>query len=260
MNLEAIFPLLILGLFIACVAVEAARPARPMPKVTLWRLTGVLSWVMALAVSGGVPLVYAEFFAAHRLGNLTGLGTLGGALVALVVGDLLNYWVHRASHNSTFLWRAYHQLHHSAERIDVWGSAFVHPLEIAIGGVLGSLAGTVLLGVTPNAAALAGLVGIGLSTFQHMNVKTPTWLGYLVQRPEAHSVHHERGYHASNYANLPVFDILFGTFKNPKLFSADAGFYHGASYRIWEMLLGLDVSKPRVVASPASVRELGVRT
>ena len=37
------------------------------------------------------------------------------------------------------------------------------------------------------------------------NVRTPQWLGYLVQRPESHSVHHQRGVHAYNYSDLPLF-------------------------------------------------------
>jgi sterol desaturase/sphingolipid hydroxylase (fatty acid hydroxylase superfamily) len=180
----------------------------------------------------------------HRWGNLSSLGTIGGALVALIVGEFFGYWLHRASHR-TLLWRAYHQVHHSAERIDIYGSAFIHPLELVVSGVVGSFVSTVLLGVTPNAAALAGLAGIFLAMFQHLNVKTPVWLGYIVQRPESHSIHHQRGHHASNYANLPIYDLVFGTFKNPELFAADAGFYPGASGRILEMMVGLDVSVPR---------------
>ena len=52
--------------------------------------------------------------------------------------------------------------------------------------------------------------------FQHANVRTPRWLGYFVQRPESHSLHHERGVHRDNYSDLPVFDMLFGTFRNPR--------------------------------------------
>ncbi len=73
--------------------------------------------------------------------------------------------------------------------------------------------------------------------FQHTNVRTPQWLGYFVQRPESHSHHHERGVHARNYSDLPVFDMLFGTFHNPRGFAPATGFYDGASARIIDMLL-----------------------
>jgi sterol desaturase/sphingolipid hydroxylase (fatty acid hydroxylase superfamily) len=81
--------------------------------------------------------------------------------------------------------------------------------------------------------------------FQHANIKTPQWLGYFIQRPEMHNVHHARGIHRYNYADLPLWDIVFGTFLNPKTVTdLPTGFYTGASARIGAMLIGRDVSKP----------------
>ena len=61
-----------------------------------------------------------------------------------------------------------------------------------------------------------------MGMFQHANIRTPHWLGYIVQRPESHSAHHERGVHARNYGDLPLFDIIFGTFHNPRTSTANA--------------------------------------
>ena len=80
--------------------------------------------------------------------------------------------------------------------------------------------------------------------FQHANIKTPQWMGYVVQRPESHGVHHQRGVHAFNYADFPMWDVLFGTFKNPAQHEAPAGFYLGSSYRVLDMLIGRDVGTP----------------
>jgi sterol desaturase/sphingolipid hydroxylase (fatty acid hydroxylase superfamily) len=55
-------------------------------------------------------------------------------------------------------------------------------------------------------------------------------------------VHHAKGVHAYNYSDLPLFDILFGTFKNPSRYVSETGFYQGASERISDMLLFKDVS------------------
>src|SRR5260370_10151383 len=49
----------------------------------------------------------------------------------------------------------------------------------------------------------------------HWNVKTPHWLGYIFQRPESHCIHHQEGVHAFNYSDLPMWDMLFGTYRNP---------------------------------------------
>ncbi len=67
-------------------------------------------------------------------------------------------------------------------------------------------------------------------------------MGYIFQRPESHSLHHAKGIHAYNYSDLPIFDILFVTFKNPKDFFLDTGFYDGASSRIREMVLFKDIN------------------
>jgi len=241
MDYEKALPLVLTTLFVGFIVAEAVFPARPLPKVAGWKLKGVVAFLVTGAVSASVPLLYIDFIRAHRLMNLEWLGTFGGAALAFLAGELLGYWVHRASHGA-FLWRAYHQVHHSAERVDVFGSTYFHPLEIAVAGFFGALVGTMLLGVSAQAAALAGIVAIGLSIFQHANVKTPRWLGYFVQRPESHSIHHRRGFHSKNYSRLPCVDMLFGTFENPEYFEPDVGFYPGASRRVLEMLVGVDVA------------------
>lgn len=81
-----------------------------------------------------------------------------------------------------------------------------------------------------------------LAVIQHANIKTPRWMGYIFQRPESHSVHHARGIHAYNYSDLPMFDILLGTFHNPKEFARETGFYPGASSRIGDMILFKDIN------------------
>ena len=63
-----------------------------------------------------------------------------------------------------------------------------------------------------------------------------------MQRPESHSVHHGRGMHHYNYSDLPLFDILFGTFRNPKDFVRESGFYEGASAKLPQMLAFRDIA------------------
>jgi sterol desaturase/sphingolipid hydroxylase (fatty acid hydroxylase superfamily) len=101
-----------------------------------------------------------------------------------------------------------------------------------------------ILGLDPGAAAVVNLFLTFNAVFQHANIRTPQWLGYIIERPESHSAHHERGVHRYNYSDLPLWDIVFGTFKNPKTFEGEAGFYDGASTRVVDMMLGRDVSRP----------------
>jgi sterol desaturase/sphingolipid hydroxylase (fatty acid hydroxylase superfamily) len=88
---------------------------------------------------------------------------------------------------------------------------------------IASLCLTLGVGTTAEASTVVLLAATFCTIFQHANIRTPRWLGYLVQRPESHSLHHERGVHARNYSDLPLFDLLFGTFANPTRFAPAIG-------------------------------------
>ena len=77
--------------------------------------------------------------------------------------------------------------------------------------------------------------------FYHWNINTPHCVGYLIQRPESHLVHHQDGLHAYNYADLPLWDIMFGTFRNPREWNERCGF-GDRERRLSEMLIGKDVN------------------
>jgi sterol desaturase/sphingolipid hydroxylase (fatty acid hydroxylase superfamily) len=110
-----------------------------------------------------------------------------------------------------------------------------------VNGLLSSFILYTLLGTSPIAATLAvGLTGIA-ELFYHWNIRTPYWLGFIVQRPESHRVHHQRGRHCNNYSDLPVWDMLFGTFENPRHTNFDCGFQPHQEQRLTDMLLGRDV-------------------
>jgi len=238
-NLAPIFVVLFFG---GGLVLERWLPARPLPRVRGWSVRASLMFVPTMAIGAVVPMLVADHFAGRSLLRLSGLGTWGGALVGLLVTDFVAYWVHRAQHRYARFWRWTHQLHHAAERVDVLGAGFFHPLDIAVGALTTSLV-VAVLGVSSDAAAIAGLAMLFMAVLQHLNVRTPVWWGYLVQRPESHSLHHARGYHADNYGNLALWDMVFGTFQNPEQFVDDAGFFDGASARVWEMLLGQDIQR-----------------
>jgi sterol desaturase/sphingolipid hydroxylase (fatty acid hydroxylase superfamily) len=123
------------------------------------------------------------------------------------------------------------------------GAALFHPLETLMFLAIASVTTTLVLGLDPVAAALTGYLAAFYGYFQHINVRTPQWLGYLIQRPEAHCIHHQRDVHAYNYGDLPVWDILFGTFRNPPNFEGEAGFDKPATDRLVAMLGFVDVNE-----------------
>lgn len=231
-----------LGLLIV---LDLVRPVRRFEEVRGWRLKCVGFMPVVIAISSAIPFLLADAIDDVKLLPGHRLGVVGGTVVGILTSELIVYWVHRLHHRVPFLWRWIHQLHHSAERVDVFGAAYFHPFEIIEGTVVGVLFFNVVLGLAPEAAVLAVLWQAFNGVFQHGNIRTPVWLGYLVQRPEAHAIHHERGVHDFNYANLPVWDIVFGTFRSPSSWQGTAGFYSGASKHTVRMLLGRDISNER---------------
>ena len=243
-----IVPLIVLGIAIVMMGCEAAVPGRRWPKVAGW-------WIRALAMNavqvGSVLLAgiaWDPWLRDHRPWSADALGVAGGATAGYFAITFIYYWWHRARHASPFLWRWFHQLHHSPQRIEVVTSFYKHPFEIVANGILSSAILYALVGVGPEAASHAVLVTGLAELFYHWNVRTPYWLGFIVQRPESHCVHHQDGVHAFNYADLPLWDILFGTFRNPKAWDAKCGFGDEAEGRVGAMLAGRDVSAPRDAA------------
>jgi sterol desaturase/sphingolipid hydroxylase (fatty acid hydroxylase superfamily) len=223
--------------------VEALFPARRLPTIPGHRLRGVAALLIYFLVSSYLPFLLGPWLAQFKVADLTFLGTWAGGLAAFLVYQLFAYAYHRGLHRFDGLFRAVHQMHHSAERLDVPSAFLFSPLDM-VGWTLVSTIALSIAGITPEATVVFLLGGAFVSMFQHANVRTPHWLGYLIQRPESHSHHHARGRHAQNYADLPLIDLIFGTFVNPREFAEHTGYYDGASARVTEMLLMRDVSSP----------------
>jgi sterol desaturase/sphingolipid hydroxylase (fatty acid hydroxylase superfamily) len=231
--------------YVVFLATERAWPAREFPPRRGWQWIGAGFLVLAMTLSTVVPLLIPEdWLAAQRLFDGTALGVAGGTIVGLVMFEGFVYAWHRAAHNVGFLWRGFHQMHHSPRRVDIAGSVVFHPTEIVLQALLQVLVLVIVLGLDPVAAALVGYCFAFLSFFQHWNVRTPQWIGYLIQRPESHCVHHRLGVHYYNYADLPFWDMLFGTFRNPRQYLGECGFEGGADARLPAMLAFADVNAP----------------
>lgn len=250
--------LAVIAMFVALAAWEAVAPARRLPEVRGWKLRGLAAFAFYFYLSSYLPLVWDAYLAPYQFVDLSGLGVAGGALAGLLVLDLVGYWYHRAIHRFDPLWLGLHQMHHSAERLDTWSAFWFSPLDMVGWTAVGSFALVLGVGIDPQAATVVLLLSTFLAVFQHANLNTPHWLGYLVARPEMHAVHHGRGLHRYNYGSLALFDQLFGTWRNPRGYEGETGFYEGASRRVVDMLLFRDVSRPadavRVGAASAATR------
>ena len=130
--------------------------------------------------------------------------------------DISIYWAHRLSHRYQCLWR-FHQIHHTAERLD-WLAAYrEHPLDNIYTRVIENLP-ALLLGFPMETIAgfvvFRGLWGL----FIHSNVNiTMGPLAYLIGSPRLHHWHHDKHLNEGcNFANLsPLMDLMFGTYYDP---------------------------------------------
>jgi sterol desaturase/sphingolipid hydroxylase (fatty acid hydroxylase superfamily) len=235
--------LYIIGLYALLILWEAVFPARRLPKIKYWQLKGIASFFFFFYLSTYLPLWYAQWLPSAQLLNFTQMNVALATTSGILLYEFGMWAWHRAMHKSNMLWRVFHQMHHSAERLDTYGAFYFSPFDMIGFTLLGTVCFSFIMGLPPQSITLILLITNFFSIFQHANIKTPVWLGYIVQRPESHAIHHAKGVHAYNYSDLPVFDLLFGTFRNPKNYVKETGFYEGASSRIGDMLLFKEIDK-----------------
>ncbi|WND04090.1 sterol desaturase family protein [Temperatibacter marinus] len=237
--------LILIALYFALMTLEALFSARPQPITPYWRTRSLIAYVIYFFVAVYLPMLWDPLLVDYQLFDLKHLSFELSLLISFLVFEFGLYFWHRLLHDSTFLWRTCHQLHHSAERVDIFGAFYFSPLDMVGFTFLGSFCMAFLIGVDPQVMTVFLIGGAFLNMFTHTAIKTPQWLGYFIQRPEGHSVHHGKGIHYKNFSEFSFVDMIFGTWENPKNYQEEQGFYHGASTRIPEMLVFKDVSKPK---------------
>jgi sterol desaturase/sphingolipid hydroxylase (fatty acid hydroxylase superfamily) len=166
-----------------------------------------------------------------------------GGLIAYFIATFVFYWWHRARHESPTLWRLFHQIHHSPQRLEVITSFYKHPGEMVVNSVIGSVLVYATLGLSHEAAAIYTLCTALGEFFYHTNVRTPRWVGWVFQRPEMHRIHHEHERHRNNYGDIVWWDMLFGTYENPPTWSKTCGFDDDKEQRLVAMLRYEDVHR-----------------
>lgn len=216
------------------------RRPRAQPAIRYWRLIGIAGFVATLIVNIAAPLAILPLLTWHGPVDLS-RWSYWGAIPTVVLTTFFTYWSHRLQHRFDLLWRLGHQMHHGVARVDAASAFIFHPIDVFV-QVFWSLLAAILLGVTPEAAGVAGAAGFLIALYQHLDVPTPVWTGWIIQRPEAHMLHHQRDVHARNFGDMPVWDMLFGTYSNPKRADVAVGFEPGRA-KLAPMLACIDVNR-----------------
>lgn len=217
------FMIIMLGFFMI---MERIFPDKKLPRVNGW-----WKWVIIINLFQLFAVILATFTwetaLQSRVSYLYGsagslhlrkyVNPMIGGLIAYMLSTWVFYWWHKARHEIYILWILFHQFHHSPSRIETITSFYKHPLEIIVDSQIMSLIIYAFLGLDKESSIWVSLfAGFG-EYFYHMNISTPWTIGYIFQRPESHRLHHRynKRLHCPNYADIPLWDILGGTFENP---------------------------------------------
>jgi sterol desaturase/sphingolipid hydroxylase (fatty acid hydroxylase superfamily) len=235
---------IIFTVFAACFVLERMAPGWRLPRVRSWPLRVLLINAVQLGVVVLAGLSWERWLSSSALLHLSDhMGSAAGGMLAYFIATFVFYWWHRARHESDFLWRVFHQIHHSPQRIEVITSFYKHPVEMVVNSIIGSLLVYAFLGLSPEAGAVYTLCTALGEFFYHTSVRTPRWIGWFFQRPEMHRVHHQHGRHRNNYGDIVWWDWLFGTYENPARFEDRCGFDPDKEERLPEMLAWRDVHR-----------------
>jgi sterol desaturase/sphingolipid hydroxylase (fatty acid hydroxylase superfamily) len=220
---------------------ERLLPGRQLPHSSGWYARALLLNFIQLGITLLTGKLWLELFSGTSLLGLAGLqAPMLEGFIGWFAGTFVFYWWHRLRHEQGW-WVIFHQVHHSASRIEVLTSFYKHPVEILVNSFLTAVILFPVLGVSLLASFWYNFFAATGEYFYHANVKTPRWLRYFVQTPELHSIHHQYDVHSFNYSDIPVWDRLFGTYRDATVFTARCGFPDGAEQRLPEMLLFRDV-------------------
>lgn len=220
---------------------ERLAPGRDLPTSAGWYVRALLINFVQLGITLVTGQLWLEIFSGGSLVGLAGINEpLVEGFIGWFIGTFVFYWWHRLRHRNEF-WVVFHQIHHSASRIEVLTSFYKHPIEILANSLLTAVILFPILGVSLLASFWYNFFAATGEYFYHANVRTPRWLRYFIQTPELHSVHHQYDVHAFNYSDLPIWDRLFGTYRDATAFTARCGFPEGAEQRLPEMLVFKDV-------------------
>ena len=234
--------LLLVGIAAVLVLIERIWPGNELPSSKAWWLRiAVINTVQVgiVILAGKTWDLWFQKASLFHLGDK--VSVFWGAVICYVISTFIYYWWHRIRHESNFFWRLCHQIHHSPQRIEILASFYKHPVEITINSLISATLTYGILGLSIEAAALYTFFTAVAEYFYHWNIRTPRWLGPIFQRPESHRVHHMHQHHTQNYADLPVWDIFFGTYNNPKSSPKKCGFDPEKEERFGAMLAFQDV-------------------
>ena len=220
---------------------ERLAPGRELPHAPGWYARAILINAAQAVITFGTNRLWVSLFSGASLFDLAALPSpLLQGFIGWLVGTFFFYWWHRLRHVHGF-WVIFHQVHHSPARIEAMTAFYKHPIEILADSALAAMILYLLLGCSLEGALWFNFFAAAGELFYHSNIRAPRWIRYFIQTPELHSIHHQLDVHRFNFADLPLWDRLFGTYRDAEQFAEQCGFPRHNERHLGRMLLFKDV-------------------
>src|SRR5947208_8141140 len=146
--------LIIFGIAAGCIIAERLWPAMELPRVNAWWARVILINSIQLGITVLAGQTWNRWLDhASILGLKDHFNDWSSAAIIYFFSTFVYYRWHRYRHESAFLWRVLHQIHHSARRLEIVTSFYKHPLDILVNSILSSLIVNTLFCASIGAAA-----------------------------------------------------------------------------------------------------------
>lgn len=235
------------------IVLEAIFPAKPEWRMTFRSFLRDAKYIAAAVATGAAASYVGAMLAIHVAGAghspVADLPLYVAVPLAILVFDLVQYWVHRWMHETSwplggFLWRV-HAAHHLPDRVYVLMHPAAHPLNDLIVRQAINIGLIKLIGFNADAVFLFSVITAVGGLFSHFNLDVRAgWLNYLFTSTELHRFHHSADpAESGNYGVVtPFWDIVFGTFVyRPGILPARLGVDDPAAYprseQYWRVFL-----------------------
>ncbi|MFY1636501.1 sterol desaturase family protein [Solwaraspora sp. WMMB335] len=212
-NLGAVNFVFLIGTLTYFAILERLIPYEPNwhPNLREWRWYGI--YFLLTMLGGGLaqlPIMAVVGAIAMPQGHFPLWAELP---LAVLLGSLASYVMHRLGHTNAWLWRL-HGVHHVPDKVNVGNNGVNHIFDIVLAQGTVQLA-LALAGFSEPSVFVVGLFVIVQGYFIHANIDVRIgWLNYVLTSPEQHRLHHSTNLaEAGNFgSDLSIWDQLFGSF------------------------------------------------
>lgn len=210
-------------LFMFLYVYERTLPARKFSYSGKW----VYHWLMIVLFGSvwlyGLLSIWSELPVVWE--GVAKMSFWNAVLLSYLVYSFVAYWYHRLRHSQSFLWHYVHYMHHAPSHMDTRVTFWRHPVEIVLDSLVIMAIG-IVLNASVEVIFCVLIIESMLEIFHHSNIHTPKklrWLGYILQLPEQHLIHHQSGLHRWNYGTVTLWDTIFRTVRIPEKWNGRVG-------------------------------------